>query len=136
MLIRPFKNTDRRAVVALWRSVFGYPQPHNNPELTIRKKLALQRKLFFVAIVDGTLAGTAMGGYDGHRGWIYSLAVVPERRRQGIGTALMRHVERALAELGCPKINLQALPGNDDAVALYERLGYRIEDRISMGKVL
>jgi hypothetical protein len=77
-----------------------------------------------------------MGGYDGHRGWIYSLAVDPAHRQQKVGTALIRHVERALAEAGSPKINLQVHSANAGAVAFYEKLGYRVEERISMGKVL
>jgi GNAT superfamily N-acetyltransferase len=55
------------------------------------------------------VVGTVMGGYDGHRGWIYSLAVDPTHRRQNVGTTLVQRVEHALEELGCPKINLQIL---------------------------
>ena len=77
-----------------------------------------------------------MGGYDGHRGWIYSLAVAPRFRRRGIGTALVRHVEKALLGRGCPKINLQVLPSNSDVVAFYRKLGYKVEERISIGRVL
>ena len=81
-------------------------------------------------------SGTVMGGYDGHRGWVYSLAVVPEVRRRGVGTALMRHVERELAVRGCPKVNLQVLASNAATVAFYEKLGYSVEERVSMGKLL
>jgi ribosomal protein S18 acetylase RimI-like enzyme len=94
MDIRPFQESDEAEVIALWICVFGYPSPHNDPTTVIRHKLAVQRELFFVARLDGRLVGTVMGGYDGHRGWVYSLAVGPEVRRRGIGTALMRHVER------------------------------------------
>jgi ribosomal protein S18 acetylase RimI-like enzyme len=134
--IRPFQEADTSAVAALWTSVFGYPTPHNNPTASIQRKLACQRELFFVALLDGTVVGTVMGGYDGHRGWIYSLAVNPHARRHGIGTVLMHHVERALQERGCPKINLQLLASNAATVAFYQKLGYVVEERISMGKVL
>ena len=77
-----------------------------------------------------------MGGYDGHRGWIYSLAVSPEHRRHGVGTRLVRHVEARMSELGCPKVNLQINIDNRDVVAFYESLGYRVEERICMGKVI
>ena len=115
--------------------MFGYTSPHNDPATVIRLKLAVQRDLFFVARLDGRLVGTVMGGYDGHRGWIYSLAVGPEVRRRGVGTALMRHVERELAGRGCPKVNLQVLASNAETVAFYEKLGYSVEERVSMGKV-
>jgi ribosomal protein S18 acetylase RimI-like enzyme len=136
MEIRPFHASDEPAVVALLTAVFGYSSPHNQPEAVIRSKLTIQRELFCVALLDGSLVGTIMGGYDGHRGWIYSLAVSPEVRRRGVGAALLRHVEQALRERGCPKINLQVLASNAEVVAFYEKLGYAVEERVSMGKVL
>jgi ribosomal protein S18 acetylase RimI-like enzyme len=136
MEIRTFQQPDEPDVVALWSKVFAYPEPRNEPARVIRHKMAVQPELFFVAIVDGSVVGTVMGGYDGHRGWIYSLAVDPEHRRQKIGTALVRHVERALEQQGCPKINLQILSSNAATADFYTKLGYRVEERISMGKVL
>jgi ribosomal protein S18 acetylase RimI-like enzyme len=135
MNIRPFQVADTNAVVALWSNVFGYPQPRNAPENVIRQKMSVQPELFFVAVLDGIPVGTVMGGYDGHRGWVYSLAVRPEVRRQGIGSALMRHVEHELTRRGCPKINLQVVASNAATVAFYSKLGYVVEERISMGKV-
>ena len=88
--IRAFHESDEEPVIALWTSVFDYPAPHNQPAAVIRCKLSVQRDLFFVALLDGKLVGTVMGGYDGHRGWVYSLAVAPGVRRRGIGTSLIR----------------------------------------------
>jgi putative acetyltransferase len=136
LTIRPFAEADAEGVVALWTTVFAYPAPHNAPATVIRHKLALQRDLFFVAWLEGVLVGTVMGGYDGHRGWVYSLAVDPQARRRGIGTALMRHLEGELALRGCPKINLQVLASNAGTVEFYRKLGYSVEERISMGKLL
>ena len=136
MEIRSFQEADASSVIALWCSVFGYATPHNDPATVIQLKLAVQRELFFVAMLDDTLAGTVMAGYDGHRGWVYSLAVRPEARRQGIGTALVKHVERELATKGCPKVNLQVLAANAGTVAFYQKLGYAVEERISMGKIM
>jgi len=136
MEIRPFLETDEGAVVELWTNVFAPTAPHNDPGRVIRHKLAVQRKLFFVALVDGRLVGTVMCGYDGHRGWIYSLAVDPRVRRRGIGTALIKRAERELAGAGCPKVNLQVVSSNSAIVSLYQRLGYAVEDRVSMGKLL
>jgi ribosomal protein S18 acetylase RimI-like enzyme len=134
--IRPYADTDEQAVIDLWRSIFAYSTPHNDPATAIRNKLAVQRELFFVAATEEQVIGTVMGGYDGHRGWIYSLAVNPQQRRQGIGAALVRRVEKALLDRGCLKINLQVLPANADVVAFYQKLGYKVEERISMGKIL
>lgn len=125
----------RDAVIALWRDVFGYPTAHNRPELALERKLAVDR-LLFVAMDGDTLVGTTMAGYDGHRGWLYSVAVHPAWQKHGIGAALVRHAEAALTALGCLKINLQITGGNDAVVGFYERLGYVVEPRISMGKII
>jgi ribosomal protein S18 acetylase RimI-like enzyme len=134
--IRPFREEDTAGVIDLWSAVFAYPAPHNDPAAVIRHKMAIQPELFFVALLEGALAGTVMGGYDGHRGWVYSLAVSPPARRRGVGTALMRHLERELTARGCPKVNLQVLASNAGAVRFYEKLGYAVEERVSMGKLL
>ncbi len=134
--IRPYREVDETAVAALWRTIFPDAPAHNRPEADIWRKLAVQRELFLVALVEGELVGTAMAGYDGHRGWLYYLAVLPDHRRQGIGEALMGRVQADLADMGCPKLNLQVRAGNIGAVAFYRRLGFDIEERVSMGKRL
>jgi ribosomal protein S18 acetylase RimI-like enzyme len=127
-------QAHRTQVAELWQSVFGYGTAHNSPHFAIDKKLAAGDGLFFVAAVGGKVVGTIMAGYDGHRGWIYSLAVLPDYRGRGVGSRLMRHAEERLKRLGCPKINLQILQGNESVEAFYRKLGYQTEPRISMGK--
>lgn len=135
-MIVPYKNSaHRKEVLALWREVFGYDTPHNDPEVVLDKKREAKDDLFFVAVAEGVV-GTVMAGYDGHRGWLYSVAVQPAAQGQGIGQALVRHAESALAERGCVKINLQMLAGNAKVEGFYARLGYQTEPRISMGKVM
>ncbi|MBE2285467.1 MAG: GNAT family acetyltransferase [Prosthecobacter sp.] len=124
----------RDQVIALWNAVFGYESAHNEPSLVIDKKLAADDGLFFVALNASQVIGTIMAGYDGHRGWIYSVAVHPEHRMQGIGSLLVSHAERALTERGCMKINLQIVAGNESVAAFYASLGYAVEQRVSMGK--
>ena len=126
----------RDQVIELWKLVFGYPDRRNDPALVIDKKLAAEDALFFIAVAGGTVAGTVMAGYDGHRGWIYSLAVHPSMRNLEIGTALLHRAEDALRRKGCVKINLQILETNGGVRLFYEKNGYRVEPRISMGKEL
>lgn len=133
MTIRAYREGDEAAVVALW-NVSVTARPWNEPLSAIRRKLEVQREMFLVAEVDGRVVGTTMAGYDGHRGWIYSVAVDEHYRRRGIATALIHEAERLLNEAGCPKVNLQVMPDNPGAVELYKSLGYAIEDRVSMGK--
>lgn len=124
----------RRSVVELWQTVFGYETAHNAPGLAIDKKLAVADGLFFVALAGVEVIGTVLAGYDGHRGWLYSVAVHPSHRRNGLGAKLVRHAEDALIERGCMKINLQIVNTNESVKAFYESLGYSTEPRISMGK--
>ena len=135
--IRIYVESDETTVAAFWREVFPKASAWNHPETDIQRKLAVQRELFLVAVLDSEIVGTAMGGYDGHRGWIYYVAVSPKHRRQGIGSALMTEVEQRAARLDCPKINLQVRASNNhEVVAFYEQLGYKVEQRVSMGKRL
>ena len=135
--ITPFDNTTHRAqVITLWEAVFGYEAPHNAPDLVIDKKRAMGDGLFFVAVDQGEVIGTVMAGYDGHRGWIYSIAVAAAHRQRGLGSALLSFAEKQLSERGCMKINLQIMAGNEAVEAFYRSNGYATEQRISMGKAL
>jgi ribosomal protein S18 acetylase RimI-like enzyme len=98
---------------------------------------ALWREVFPDDPLDGEcVVGSVMGGYDGHRGWIYALAVKPSHRRRGIASALMHAIERRLAAAGCGKLNLQVRASNSAVIAFYEALGFAVEARVSMGKRL
>jgi len=133
--ITSFNNSaHRQDVIALWHTVFGYEAAHNEPNLVIDRKLALDDGLFYVAICDGIVVGSIMAGYDGHRGWLYSLAVLPNYRNRDIGSELVLKAEQALADRGCMKINLQIMEGNEGVQAFYASLGYSAEVRVSMGK--
>jgi len=136
--IIPFDwKSHKSSVIDLWVSVFGYETAHNDPALVLRKKHDVDDGLFFVSVSeDEEITGTVMCGYDGHRGWIYSLAVRPEFQRRGIGAALMTHAEETLESLGCMKINLQIMEGNEQVQNFYEAIGFFTEKRVSMGKRL
>jgi ribosomal protein S18 acetylase RimI-like enzyme len=126
----------REQVITLWQEVFGYKAERNSPKVAIDKKISVDDGLFFVAISHDLVVGTVLAGYDGHRGWIYSMAVNHKHQKKGIGSALLAHAERRLASLGCVKINLQILDGNEAVQRFYQANGYLTEKRISMGKQL
>ena len=123
MRIRSYQDTDEAQVVSLWQIAFPNAPTHNNPLQDIHRKLRVQRELFFVAIEEDSIIGTALAGYDGHRGWIYYVAVHPQHRRKRVGTALMKHAETELTAIGCPKLNLQVRADNRSVIAFYESLG-------------
>ncbi|MEM9039930.1 MAG: GNAT family acetyltransferase [Actinomycetota bacterium] len=133
--IRTFHERDRPVVIDLWRRC-DLVRPWNDPDRDIDRKLAVDDGTFFVATHDGDVIGTVMAGYDGHRGWINYLAVDPDAQDAGVGTLLMERAEHALAEAGCPKINLQIRTSNVGAAAFYERLGYSRDEVVSLGKRL
>jgi ribosomal protein S18 acetylase RimI-like enzyme len=135
MIIRPFDDTDEEAVIDLWARC-GMLRVWNDPRKDIARKRRLQRELFLVGIEDGAIVATVMAGYDGHRGWINYLAVDPALRRKGFGRALIEQTEQRLRELGCPKINLQVRRENLEAMAFYERIGFREDAVASFGKRL
>ena len=135
MLIRPFESDDEGAVVALWERC-NLTRPWNNPRKDIARKLKAGPELFLVGLIEDGIVASAMGGYDGHRGWVNYLAVDPLFQRQGLGAQIMVEIERRLRERGCAKINLQIRRSNEAAIGFYRALGYSIDDVISMGKRL
>jgi ribosomal protein S18 acetylase RimI-like enzyme len=136
MLIRPFQESDAGAVVELWQ-LCGLTRPGNNPHLDIARKLEVQRELFLVGVeAGGRVIASAMGGYEGHRGWVNYLAVHPDARGAGHARALMDELESLLLARGCPKINLQVRGDNVEALAFYAAIGYRVDDAVSLGKRL
>jgi ribosomal protein S18 acetylase RimI-like enzyme len=135
MQIRAYEQTDEEAVVALWERC-GLTRSWNDPRKDIRRKLAVRPDLFLVGEIGNALVATAMAGYEGHRGWINYLAVVPEHRRKGFARRMMEEAERLLRAAGCPKINLQIRAANAGAVEFYREIGYSVDEVISMGKRL
>ena len=135
MDIRPFKQADEAAVIRLWERC-ELTRPWNDPRRDIRRKLAVRPDLFLVGAIRGEVVGSVMVGYDGHRGWINYLAVDPDHRKEGFGRALMVEAELRLLREGCPKVNLQVRATNPEVVAFYQRLGYEVEEMVSMGKRL
>lgn len=123
-------------VELLWREAFPDDPPWNAAAVAIPAKLAVQPDTFLIASSGHQVIGSIMAGYDGHRGWLYALAVLTSHRGRGVGRALVREAESRLVLMGCGKLNLQVRASNPGVVAFYERLGYATEERVSMGKRL
>lgn len=135
MDIRCFRAPDETAVIALWEAC-GLTRPWNDPRKDIARKLTEQPELFLVGTIGDELVASAMAGFDGHRGWVYYVAVSPGHRRRALGRALMEEVERLLRERGCPKANLLVRSSNASVIEFYRALGYAPDDAISLGKRL
>ncbi len=131
MNIRKYQEKDRDGLINLWQKVFPDDPPHNQPSIVLDAKLAVD-DLIFVVEEDAHIVAACMAGYDGHRGWLYAVAVLPEQRRSGTGAQLVNYVINSLREIGCIKINLQIRSTNTEVAEFYESLGFAAEDRLSM----
>jgi ribosomal protein S18 acetylase RimI-like enzyme len=122
--------------VALWHET-GLTRPWNDPDADLRRAMAGSTSTVLAARDEaGALLGTAMVGHDGHRGWVYYLAVGPGSRRLGLGGALLRACEEWVRARGIPKIQLMVRHTNEDAMAFYEALGYVDGEVVVMGRFL
>lgn len=132
MRVRKYQSTDREQVTQLWADVFNETAIYNQPNAMLDEKLAVD-DLVFVAEANHQITGACIAGYDGHRGWLYSIAVSPSQRLAGTGRSLVDFALTSLASIGCHKVNLQIRGSNPDATGFYNKLGFQVEDRISMG---
>ncbi len=130
-IIRPFKLEDKNSVVELWK-ICRLTRPWNNPEKDIERKLSVQSEMFLVLEIQGSIIGSVMAAYDGHRGVINYLAVHPGYQKKGYGKILMTHVERELLNRGCPKINLLVRSDNLNVKRFYKSLHYDEQDDVKV----
>jgi ribosomal protein S18 acetylase RimI-like enzyme len=134
-VIVPLGIADIPALVALWEAC-GLTRPWNDPERDAR--LAIDGASSAVlGLRDGdALIASVMAGFDGHRGWIYYLAVAPDRRREGLGRQLMDAAEAWLRERGAPKLQLMVRTSNEEALGFYEALGLERQEVVTLGRFL
>ena len=134
-MIRNAIESDREHVIALWEAT-GLTRPWNDPILDFNRAIENVTSEIFVAEEEYVFRGTVMCGYDGHRGWIYYLAVEPSLQAKGIGSALLAHAERWLESIGAPKILLMVRTSNSGVKAFYQDAGYVEEETSVLGKFL
>lgn len=135
LVIRTFRPEDEADVINLWQQC-GLIVPWNNPATDIQRKLSASPDLFFVGLLDSEIVASCMAGYDGHRGWIYFLAVTSACRRQGFATRMVGHAEAALKKMGCPKIDLMIRNTNESVISFYRSVGYDIDPVVVLSKRL
>lgn len=122
--------------VALWHEA-GLTRPWNDPVTDLERALAGPASTVLAATGDGgELVGTVMVGHDGHRGWLYYLAVRPSRRREGVGRGLVTACETWLRAREVPKLQLMVRGGDDGAMGFYDALGYERSEVVVLGRRL
>jgi len=133
--IIPYQPEYEGAVVRLWQDC-NLTRPWNDPVRDIRRMMTVNPDLFLVGLLGDRVVTTVMGGYDGHRGWLYYLGVAPDHRQRGYARLMVDAVTEKLKALGCPKINLMIRKDNTDAIGFYSGLGYADDPVILMSKRL
>jgi len=134
-VIREAQAADQAAVIALWHAC-GLTRPWNDPVQDFTRALDGATSTVLVADGEGGAAGSVMIGDDGHRGWVYYLAVAESARRTGLGRALMAAAEDWLRARGCPKIQLMVRDSNAEALGFYAALGLEPQGVVTLGRFL
>lgn len=127
MEIRELTAADRRAAIDLWEQA-GLTRPWNRPDDDFDRAVAGPASAVLGAIDGDALSATVMVGHDGHRGWVYYLAVELSRRHRGLGRRMMREAEAWLRARGTVKLNLMIRHNNASVLGFYERLGYEDDE--------
>lgn len=135
IVIRDLLDEEVDAAAELWHEA-GLTRPWNDPHEDCRRALRGQESAVLGAYAGERLAGTVMVGHDGHRGWIYYLAVAGSSRGEGIGRQLVEAAERWVLSRGVPKLMLMVRRENSGVVDFYHRLGYEDEPPIVLSRRL
>jgi hypothetical protein len=134
--IEPLPERLHDAAIRLWQDS-GLTRPWNDPEADLRRAVGNGSSCVLAAIGDDdSLLATAMVGHDGHRGWVYYMAVAAAQRGRGLGKQMMEACEDWVRSRGIPKIQLMVRATNRGAVGFYEHLGYADSEVVVLGRRL
>jgi len=135
MQISTATESDRDDVIALWEAC-GLTRPWNDPAADYRLAVANETSAILLAHIEGELVASVLTGFDGHRGWVYYLAVAADFRKQGLGRKMMEAAEQWLRERNAPKIQLMVRDDNEAAIGFYKALGYDVQPVVTIGRRL
>jgi len=134
VVVREFRSRDGDALRHLWEEVDFHSV--GDDDASLRRFAARSPGLLLVAAQGEQIIGSALGGWDGRRGWIYHVATAPSHRRKGHATRLVREVEARLRALGCPRANVLVRLDNPDGARFWEALGYADRSTRQLGRDL
>lgn len=133
MEISTASKSDMDSVIALWKAC-ELTRPWNDPAADYQMALMTETSDILLARKEDALIASVMVGFDGHRGWVYYLAVAPEHRRDGLGRIMMAEAEKWLKDRAAPKIQLMVRDDNAQAIGFYKALGYETQPVVTIGK--
>jgi ribosomal protein S18 acetylase RimI-like enzyme len=129
------EDADEVGIVTLWERC-DLTRPWNDPRADLAKARKGPESAVLVGRDQQSVLATVMVGHDGHRGWLYYVAVDPEHRKNGYGRAIVTAAEDWLRARGIEKLQLLVRPENTQAQAFYETLDYDEQPRIIYAKWL
>jgi ribosomal protein S18 acetylase RimI-like enzyme len=133
--IRPATESDADTLAALWRET-GLLVWYNDPKTDLDFWRHTDSAEVFIVELRGRLVGSIACGHDGHRGWLYYLAITPKKQRSGLGRALVRHAENWLRARGVRKVHAMVRNSNLQVLDFYRRCGYETNPVAVMQKWL
>ncbi|MGV8908368.1 MAG: GNAT family acetyltransferase [Propionicimonas sp.] len=134
-MVEQLSRGDVDDVVALWTQA-GLTRPWNDAAGDFLRAVAGPASVVLGVRAEGELIGSAMVGHDGHRGWVYYLAVAEPARGRGLGKVLMAAAEAWLRDRGLPKIQFMVRTDNASVLDFYDHLGYAKQDCVVLGRRL
>ena len=131
---RSFEIADYEAAVELWSRVEGVEIAEGDSKEDIASYLVQNPGLSRVAENNGAIVGASLCGHDGHRGYIYHLAVAPECRGRGIGRKLVAECLEGLRRFGLKRALILVATDNPQGEAFWLRYGWEeVPDAKVMG---
>ncbi len=131
------KTSDYEEVIAVWKAAGLHLEPVSDSHRMVEKTLKMSPESCFVAMDKEKIVGAVIGAFNGRRVWIYHLGVLPLYQHKGIGSALIKSIEKASKIVGSPKISLAVTCDNVNVVGFYKKLGfYIVNDAIWFSKVI
>ena len=135
LVTAPITDADVEPVIALWQRC-GLTRPWNDPAGDIAFARRGANATILIGRHEDKIIATAMVGHDGHRGWVYYVAVDPDSQGKNLGRAIMAAAEDWLRGQGVAKVMLMVRPDNTKVQAFYDRLGYDAQERVIYAKWL
>ena len=135
LAISEITDADVSAVIALWQRC-GLTRPWNDPAADIALARRGANATILIGRAEGAIVASALVGHDGHRGWVYYVAVDPDHQKRDYGRAIMAAAEDWLRAQGIEKVQLMVRPDNTNVRTFYDRLGYATQERVVYAKWL
>ena len=134
LVIREIRASDGDELRKLWKSVDF--KATGDDDRSLARLVRRNPGLALVATEGGRIVGSALGAFDGRRGWLYHVATAETHRRQGVASKLVDRIEASLADLGCPKVSVNVGDEREAARSFWTSRGYAMSPARQFGKEL